>query len=144
VPKLSGLLTGGGHGDAQALERVQGQAFSGLAIGAGALVYRALIVKGKESLDLTDDPATRAVWFEDLIQETKESATQAIDALPTIGAIIGLGKQAGRQQGSEERFQVTEALLTEVSDPAAQGGQAGTEGGKEGRVHDKYIYLSMA
>jgi hypothetical protein len=37
---------------------------------------------------------------------------------------------------------LVEALLAEVVDAAAEGGQAVVPSGKEGRLHNKYIYLS--
>ncbi len=99
-------------------------------------------MQSKERLDLTDDLAAGALGIEDLIEETKESAAHAKNALAAIGALIGLGKQARGQEGSQEQFQMAEALLAEVFDPVAQCGQAGAKGGEERRMHDKYIYLA--
>jgi hypothetical protein len=90
-------LAGGGHGHSQALEGVQGQSFSGLAVGAVALIDGALVVEGKERLDLADDLAAGAMGVENLIKKPKESATQAIDALTAVGALIGLAQQARGQ-----------------------------------------------
>jgi len=51
-----------------------------------------------------------------------------------------LRQQAERQEGPQEQFQVAEALLAQVVDPATQGGQAGTEGRKERRLHRPQYY----
>ena len=102
-------------------------------------------MQSKERLDLTDDFAAGARGIEDLIEKTKESAAQTKDALAAVGALIGLGEQPRGQEGSQQQFQMAEALLAEALDPGAERGQAGAEGGKERRMHmDKYIYWSLA
>ena len=101
-----------------------GEGFSFRPAGPGALVHRALIVEGKEGLDLTDDLATGAVGIKDLIKEAKESATQAIDAVAAVGAVIGLREQARREQRAEEEFQMTEALLAQLLNALARDQQS--------------------
>jgi hypothetical protein len=78
--------------------------------------------------------------FEYLIEEAKEGAPHAIDALAAVGAFIGLGEQARRQQWVEQPFEVGEALLAEVSDLMPQVGQPGAERGKE-RCVPRAVYL---
>jgi hypothetical protein len=94
-----------------------------------------LIVEGKEGLDLTDDLATGTVGIKDLIKEAKEGATQAIDAVAAVGALIGLREQARREQRAEQQFQMTEALLAPVLNAAAQGGQKRTESWEVRSMH---------
>jgi len=45
-------------------------------------------------LDLAYDFAAGAVGFENLIEEAKEGAAQAIDAIAAVGAFLALGKEA--------------------------------------------------
>jgi len=94
VPELSGLFSGGGEGDAQTLQCIQGQSFAGLAIRTGAFVHRPLALEAKERLDLADDFAAGAVGLEDLIEEGKESTAHAIDTIPAVRALVVLGKKA--------------------------------------------------
>jgi hypothetical protein len=101
------------------LERIQRQSFSGLAVGAGAFVHPALVLEGEEGLELANDSTARAFGVEDLVKEAKEGAAHAKDALSAIGTLIGLGKQAWRQEGSQQQLQVAETLLAEVLHPAA-------------------------
>jgi hypothetical protein len=131
LPELSGLFSGGGEGDAQPLQSIQGQSIAGLAIRTGALVHRPLALEAKERLDLADDFTAGAVRIEDLIEKGEEGAAQAIDALAAVGALLGLGKKARGQPGANELFQVGQALLAEVLEPFAQGGQAGAKRGEE-------------
>jgi len=141
---LGGLLSRGGEGHAQPLQCIEGQSFAGLAIGASALVHRRLPVEAKERLDLADDFATRAVRIEDLIEKGKEGAAQAIDAIATVGSFIGLAKEARREPGVNELFQVGQALLAELFDAPAQSGEAGAPDGEEGCLHGQVIILVCA
>jgi len=100
-------------------------------------------MKGEEGLDLADDFATGGVGFERLVEKSKEGAPHAKDALAAVGALVLLGEQARRQERSQQQFQMAETLLAEALNPAAQGGQAGTEGRKKRRRHTKYIYLLL-
>ena len=98
----------------------------------------------KERLDLADDLAAGTVGIEDLIEEGKESAPQAIDAIPAVGAFLSLGEQARRQERSEEFFQVQQVLLAQGVDPLAQGGEAGAKGGEERSFHKtQYYYCAI-
>jgi len=97
-------------------------------------------MEGKERLDLANNFAARAVGVEDLIEKAKEGAPDAIDPIAAVGTLIGLGKQARGQEGSQKQFQVAEALLAQMMDPAAQWGQAGTKGGEDGSMHVQYLY----
>ena len=124
VPEVGGFFSGGGGGHPQPLERVQGQSLAGLAIRTGTFVQRALPLEGQERLDLADDFTAGAVRIEDLIEEGKEGSAQAVDAIPAVGALLGLGEQARWQAGAKEEFQVGQALLAERVDASAQGGQA--------------------
>jgi hypothetical protein len=142
VPEFGRFVAGGGHRDPHAAERVQGQALAGLAVGAGALIDGALVVEGKESLDWADDFAAGGFGLEHLVEEAKEGAAHAEDPVAAVGALVGLGEQARGEEGSQEQFQVAEALWAEWAEPAAQGGQPGSESGKERRMHDKYTYVS--
>ena len=132
----------GRRGTPQALQGVQRQASAALAVGAGAWVYRLAVLQGQERPDLANDLAAGAVGIEDLPEKAPEGAAQRIDALAAVVTLLGLGQQPGRQQGSEELFQVEEVLAAQAVDPLAQGGQAGAPSGEKRRVHDKYIYLS--
>src|SRR6266571_2101742 len=96
----------------------------------------------EERLDLADDFAARTVRFERLVEEAKEGAPHAVDTLATVGALISLCEQAWRQERSQDRFQVAEAVLTESLDAVAKGGQVRTKGRKVRCVHNKYVYLS--
>jgi hypothetical protein len=49
-----------------------------------------------------------------------------------------------RCYGLTPSFEVAETLLAEVMDAAAQSGPPRPESRKEGRLHDKYLYLSRA
>src|SRR5438045_7846011 len=142
VPERSTLLTCRRQRDPQPRQRVQWQSLSSLAVGAVTLVDVALILEGEEGLNLSHDLAAGALGIKHLIEEAKEGAAHAKDTLAAVGSFLGLGQQAGRQQRPDQQFQVAKALLTEVLDPVAQGGQPGTKGGEERSVHDKYIYLS--
>jgi chloramphenicol 3-O-phosphotransferase len=99
-------------------------------------------MEGEERLNLANNLAAGAVGFEYLIEEAKEGAPHAIDALAAVGAFVGLGEQARRQQWVEQLFEVGEALLAEVSDPMPQVGQPGAERGKERCVHRGGIYTA--
>ena len=100
-------------------------------------------MEGKEGLDLTDDLATGTVGIKDLIKEAKEGATQAIDAVAAVGALIGLREQARREQRAEQQFQMTEALLTQLLNAAAQGGPEnnGERASKE-YAYTQYYYCA--
>ena len=74
LTELSGPFTGNGQRYAQVLERGQGQPLAGLAVSTGAFVDPALVVEGKEGLDLADDFAAGAAGLEDLVKEAKEGA----------------------------------------------------------------------
>jgi hypothetical protein len=63
-----------------------------LTVATGALVYASATIEGTEGLDLADDLAAGAVRIEDLVQKAKEGAAQVIDAVPAIGAFVGLGQ----------------------------------------------------
>jgi hypothetical protein len=143
VPEVSWFFGDGGGGDTQPLKRVQGQSLSGLAISTGASIHTNPLMEAKECLDLTNDFAAGAIGIEHLIEKAKEGAPEAIDAIPTVAAFLGLGQQVQWQQGAKEQFQVGQALLTKVLDASAQGGQASSPGGEERGVHDKYVYLSI-
>ena len=71
--------------------------------------------------------------IEHLIEEAKEGAADRIDAITAVGALVGLGEQAGRQPGAAEEVQLQETLLAPALDAGAQSGKAGAEGG-EGTV----------
>ncbi len=94
MPELSGRFSGGGEGDAQTLECIQGQSLAGLAIGTRAFVHGGLPMQAKERLDLADDFAAGTVGIEDLIEEGKESTAHAIDAIAAVRALVVLGKKA--------------------------------------------------
>ena len=94
-----------------------------------------MALEAKERLDLADDFTAGAVRIEDLIEKGEEGAAQALDAIAAVGAFLGLGKKARRQPGANELFQVGQALLAEVLDPFAQGGQAGAKRGEERSMH---------
>jgi hypothetical protein len=140
VPPRGHFFAGRSHPDAHAAEPVQGQSFAGLAVGAGVFIDRALVLEGKQGLDLADDFAAGGIGLEHLAEEAKEGAAHAIDALTAVAALVGLGKQARRQERLEQQLQVAKTLLAQVLDPATQGRQAGTEGRKEGRVH-RAVYI---
>ncbi len=97
-------------------------------------------MKGKERLDLADDWAAGAMGIEDLIEEAKEGASDAIDSIAAVGAFLSLGEQACRQERREEFFQVQQVLLAEEPDPLAQGGEAGAKGGEERGFHKAQYY----
>ena len=78
---MSGLLAGGGQCDPGAAECVQGQPLAGLAVGAAVFIDPALVMEGEEGLDLADDFAAGGFGFEDLVEEAKEGAAHAEDAL---------------------------------------------------------------
>jgi hypothetical protein len=136
------LIGLGGGGLANAHQGVQGQAETGLALGAGALVDRAQVVETEQGPDLADRFAAGRARIEGLVEKGPEGATEGEDAVAAVGAVVGLGQQAGRDEAAEEQLQVEEALLAELLDAGAQGGQACAELRKEGCVHAKYIYLS--
>jgi len=96
-----------------------------LTVGAGAWVHRAGVVEGKERLDLADDLAAGAIGIEDLIEKAKEGAPEAIDAVPAVGAFVGLGQQSRGQEGAQESFQMEQALLAQAVDAPAQSSQPG-------------------
>jgi hypothetical protein len=79
-----------GGGAPQAGQPVQEQASAGLAKAAGIPVDRALVVEGKECLDLPDDLAAGALGVQDLIEKAKEGASQGIDALAAVWALVSL------------------------------------------------------
>ena len=58
-----------------------------------------------------------------MIKKAPEGATQRIDALAAIGALVALGEQPGRNELCEEEFEVKEALLTDALNTAAEGSQ---------------------
>ena len=140
MPARGHGFAGRSHPDAHAAEPVQGQSFAALAVGAGVLIDRVLVLEGEEGLDLADDFAAGGIGFEHLAQEAKEGAAHAIDALAAIAALVGLGKQARRQERLEQQLQVAKTLLAEVLDPATQGRQARAQGRKEGCVH-RAVYI---
>ena len=121
-----------GDGHPEALEGVQGQAAAGLAVAAGACVDGPQVVKGEEGLHLADGLAAGASGIERLGAEATEGAAHGEDALAAVGTVVGLGQQSGREQATEEVFEVEEALLADVLDAAAEGGEAGAEGGEKG------------
>lgn len=133
----------GGDGVAKALEGVQRQAATGLAVAAVSFIDGAQVVEAKEGLDLPDDFAAGAAGIEDLREKAPEGAADRIDALATIGALVGLGQEPSRDELAKELFEVQQAVLAEVLDALAEGGQAGAPGREERCLHDKYIYLSM-
>ena len=141
APKLAGFLDLSRRGATQARQNVPGHPGAGLAVGAAAGVHRAAAMEGKESLDLADDFAARAIGVEHLIKKAKEGAADAKDPLPAVGPLCGLGQQLRRQERAEELIQVDEALLAQVLDAPAQGSQARPPRGEERRFHNKYIYL---
>jgi hypothetical protein len=105
------------------------------------LVKSAALVESRQSLNLANDFAAGGIGLEHLIKEAKEGAPQAKDALTTVGALVGLAQQVLGQQGSYKQLEMRETLVAKVLDAPAQSSQAGTEGWKERRMHDKYVYL---
>jgi hypothetical protein len=81
--------------------------------------------------------------IEHLIQEAKERAAHRVKAFAAVGSFVGLGQKSRRQERVQQPIQLHEALLAEVVDAPAEVGEAGAPSGEEGRVHDKYIYLSQ-
>ncbi len=70
-----------------------------------------------------------------MIEKAPEEPADRIDALATVGALVGLGQPSGRQELAEEQFEVEQAVLAEGLNPAAEGGGPGAEGGKERGGH---------
>jgi hypothetical protein len=91
-------------------------------------------------LDLPYDLAAGATGVEDLVEEPKESASDAKDSFPAVGSLIGLRQQSRGQEALKEPIQVQEVLLTEWGDPLAQGSQAVTPEWEEGCVHVDSIH----
>ncbi len=142
MPELGHGFAGGSHADPQAAERVQGQALAGLTVGAGVFIDPARVVQTEQGLDLADDFATGGIGLEHLVEEAKEGAAHVIDAVAAVEPLLGLGEQTCGQERSQQEFQVAEAVLAQVLDAPAQGGQASAPGGEKRRMHNKYIYLS--
>ena len=91
---------------------------------------------------MPDRFAAGRAGIEGLVEKGPEGAAEGEHALTAVGPVISLSQEAGGDEAAEEPLEVQEALLAELVDARAQGGQAGAEGGEEGGVHDKYIYLS--
>ena len=146
VPELLDIrqefISTSSHRMANALQNIQRQAETGLTIGAGGFIDAALVMETKQGLDLSDDFTAGAAGIEGLIKKAPEGATQGVDARAAVGTLVGLGQKPGGDQLCEEQFEVKKALLADALDATAEGGQAGAPRGKEGSVHDKYIYLS--
>jgi hypothetical protein len=124
----------------EALEGVQGQAETSLAVGAAAVANSALALEGEESLDLVDHFPTGTAGVEDLVEKAPESATDREDAVAAVGALVGLGQQAGGEVLAEELFEVVEAVLAHGAEAAAAGGEAGAPGW-EVRCRHKAVYI---
>jgi hypothetical protein len=111
VPELAGFFSLGRRGAAQAGQNIPRQARPSLTVGAGAFIDVTVLVQCKEGLNLADHFAAGTIGVEHLIEEPKESASEAKDSLATVGPLVGLGQQGGRQEALEEQIQVAEALL---------------------------------
>jgi len=64
--------------------------------------------------------------------EAKEGAADVIDAVAAVESLVSLGEQTRGQERGQEEFQVAEALLAKLIEPAAQGSQAGAPGREKG------------
>lgn len=135
VPELSGLFSGSSGGATQAGQGVQRQAVAGLAIGSGAFGDASALLQGEERLDLADDFTAGASGFEHLVEKAKEGAAHRIDPIAAVGSLVRLSQQRRGQERAKELLEVREAVLAEVADAPAESGQAGAEGGEEGRMH---------
>ena len=90
VPESGGFVARRGQGHAQAAEGVDGQSLACLAVSAGAVINPAPVVQGEEGLNLANNLAAGAVGLEHLVEEAKESAAHAKDALAAVGPFVGL------------------------------------------------------
>src|SRR2546423_13621532 len=113
---------------------------AGMTAGADLIIDLAQIGEEEQSLNLPDNLAAWAGWFEELIEEAEEGAAHVIDSLTAVGTFLGLGQELRGQPGSKELFQVGQALLAEAVDAPAQGREARAELGEEGRVH-RQVYI---
>ncbi len=88
-------------------------------------------MQAEEGLHLADDLAAGGLGFEHLPEEAFEGQAQAEDALTAVGTVLFGGEQRGGQQVAEVFLELAQGGLAHgVGGAAAQGGQAGAEGGK--------------
>jgi hypothetical protein len=139
--ELFGVL---GSGVAGALEDFQGQAFAGLAIGAGALVHRGGQVGATEQgLNLAHHFAAGGGGMEHLPEKAPKGAGQRIDALTAVIPRRGWGQKVRRQEVEEEFFDVRQRQGAQRWGAQAEGGQAGPPVWKERRLHVASIYTGQ-
>jgi len=125
-----------GSGDSKGfLEAREGKPAAGLAVGAGGRIDLGVGVEAEEGLELADDLATGSAGSEGLEEKGPEGAPEGEDALAAVGAIVALGEQLGRKEGTEELFDLGEGGVAELLEAAAEGSEAGAPGGEEGGAH---------
>lgn len=130
---LPGRLGGGGQNPFQSVLR---QTLAGLDVSRGAFIHGSPALPAGQGLHLTDHfPASR-VRLEHLPEKTLAGEAQGEEPLPAVGTFVRAGKQGNGNESGEVRGQLLEGALPEGGGgTAAQGGEAGAEGGKEGRSH---------
>jgi hypothetical protein len=135
APELAGFFGLGRRRTTQSGQNIPRQAPAGLTVGTSAFIDVAVLVQGKKRLDLPDDLTAGAIGVEDLVEEPKESASDAKDSFSAVGSLIGLCQQSRWQEAVKELVQLGEALLAQLEDALAHGSQAGSPEREERSMH---------
>jgi len=131
-------LVGGQGAEAESLfKTLDGKSLAGLAIGAGGGADLLIAMETEETAELKSHRAAGGIGSQYLEDESPESTANGKDAIATIGAVVGLGKELRWKDGGEELLQLGEGRLAERVDAPTKSGEACAQGGKDGSVHRK-------
>jgi len=99
------------------------------------------VLESEQGLDLADNLATGALGLKNLVEEAKESAAQSVDPLPAVRSLLALGQKPRGKEGAQKQIEVVKALLAQMLDLSAQGGQPGAQGWEKRSVHIGTVLL---